>query len=306
VKGQIQGFVGGASQPTISLANINKLCIPCPHLPAQARIASILMAYDDLIENNTRRIKILEEMAQMLYREWFVNFRFPGHEKVRMVDSEVGPIPEGWRTGILRDVCESMEYGYTASANANPIGPKFLRITDIVPSSIDWLSVPHCAPPEKNAERYALREGDIVVARTGATTGFAKRLNKKHPACIFASYLVRLRIKPPFSNHLFGALVESGDYKKFVQSNWSGAAQPQANAQILTSVPIVIAPERLHARFTEVATPLFDLKETLQLKNLNLRTTRDLLLPKLISGEIPVEAADEAAAELMEEIAQPA
>ena len=65
---------------------------------SETRIASILSAYDDLIENNTRRIKILEEMAQMLYREWFVNFRFPGHEKVRMVESELGPIPEGWRS----------------------------------------------------------------------------------------------------------------------------------------------------------------------------------------------------------------
>ena len=223
-----------------------------------------------------------------------------------MVDSELGPIPEGWRTGILRDVCESMDYGYTASASSDPIGPKFLRITDIVPSAIDWLSVPHCALSEKNAERYVLREGDIVVARTGATTGFAKRLNKKHPACVFASYLVRLRIKPLFSNHLYGVFVESDDYKKFIQSNWSGAAQPQANAQILTSVRIVMAPECFHRRFTEVVTPLFDLKETLQFKNLNLRTTRDLLLPKLISGEIPVEAADEKTAELMEEITQPA
>ena len=228
----------------------------------------------------------------MIYREWFVNFRFPGHEKVPIVESVLGPIPEGWQTGILRDVCDSMDYGYTASASVEPIGPKFLRITDIVPSVIDWHSVPHCASPEKNADKYALRVGDIVVARTGATTGYAKRLNKKHPAAIFASYLVRLRIKPNFSNHLFGVLVESDEYKRFIQGNWSGAAQPQANAQVLTSIPILIAPEPLHRQFSALAEPLLDLKETLQFKNLNLRTTRDFLLPKLISGEIPVEAAE--------------
>ena len=75
---------------------LSKSRFRCRRLPISERIASILSAYDDLIENNTRRIKILEEMAQMLYREWFVNFRFPGHEKVQMVESELGPIPEGW------------------------------------------------------------------------------------------------------------------------------------------------------------------------------------------------------------------
>jgi type I restriction enzyme S subunit len=292
-----QAFSSGV--PHINLEILRDFEIELPNLPIQRRIASILCGYDDLIDNNTRRIKLLEQMAEMIYREWFVNFRFAGHEKVPMVESELGPIPEGWQTGILRDVCDSMDYGYTASASVEPIGPKFLRITDIVPSVIDWHSVPHCASPEKNADKYALQEGDIVVARTGATTGYAKRLNKRHPAAIFASYLVRLRIKPNFSNHLFGVLVESDEYKRFIQGNWGGAAQPQANAQVLTSFPIVIAPKPLHRLFSALAEPLLDLKETLQFKNLNLRTTRDFLLPKLISGEVPVEAA----AELVEQTA---
>src|SRR5438046_4266282 len=84
--------------------------VPLPPLPTQRHIASILSAYDDLIENNTRRIKILEEMAQMIYREWFVNFRFPGHENVRMVDSELGPIPEGWDATTVGNVL-TLEYG---------------------------------------------------------------------------------------------------------------------------------------------------------------------------------------------------
>jgi type I restriction enzyme S subunit len=83
--------------PGLNRNALHLLPIRVPTKPIQERIASILSAYDDLIENNTRRIKILEDMAQMLYREWFVNFRFPGHEKVRMVESELGPIPEGWK-----------------------------------------------------------------------------------------------------------------------------------------------------------------------------------------------------------------
>ena len=289
----------GATMPNLNTGILRSVVITYPRLPVQQRIGSILSAYDDLIENNTRRITLLEQMAQMIYREWFVNFRFPGHENVRMVESELGPIPEGWRSGILRDVCESLDYGYTVSATYEPIGPRFLRITDIVPSVIDWQRVPYCPPPETSADKYTLREGDIVVARTGATTGYAKRLNKRHPASIFASYLVRLRIKAGFSNHLFGVLVESDEYKRFIKANWSGAAQPQANAQVLTSIPILMSPEPLQRQFSEMVEPLLDLKEALHFKNLALRTTRDFLLPKLISGEVPVEAADETAAELM-------
>lgn len=77
--------------------------VQVPPLETQRKIASILFAYDDLIENNTRRIKILEEMAQAIYREWFVNFRFPGHEKVKMVDPPLGRVPAGWEVGRLDD-----------------------------------------------------------------------------------------------------------------------------------------------------------------------------------------------------------
>jgi type I restriction enzyme S subunit len=96
LRSQIESLVGGASQGTISLKSIRKLQVPIPPIQLQRRIAGILSAYDDLIENNQRRIKILEEMARSLYREWFVLFRFPGHDKVKMVPSTLGPIPKGW------------------------------------------------------------------------------------------------------------------------------------------------------------------------------------------------------------------
>jgi hypothetical protein len=182
-----------------------------PDLPIQRCIASILSGYDDLIENNIRRIKILEDMAQMIYREWFVNFRFPGHEKARIVDSELGPIPDGWQTGILRDVCDSMDYGYTASANLEPIGPKFLRITDIVPPVIDWHSVPHCAAPEKNADRYALRgafNGNRFFNDSNRQVNYMARIRKifdKEKLTVGASVQLGKQLLPPgYSRGLVG------------------------------------------------------------------------------------------------------
>lgn len=102
---KVKSLAGGAATPIVSKTVFSSIEVDVPALPTQQKIASILSAYDDLIENNLKRIKILEEMAQMIYREWFVNFRFPGHEKVNVVKSELGMIPEGWETKNLGDVC---------------------------------------------------------------------------------------------------------------------------------------------------------------------------------------------------------
>ncbi|GAA5477202.1 hypothetical protein Hhel01_00681 [Haloferula helveola] len=267
----------------MAIGLLKEMPICVPDLPTQRRIAGILSAYDDLIENNLRRIRILEEMAQSLYREWFVHFRFPGHECVPLVDSPLGPIPEGWEVKSLADLCESVDYGYTASASSEQIGPKFLRITDIVPENLDWAAVPYCEIEEKKLAKFSLKGGDIVVARTGATTGYAKRLNKRHPEAVFASYLVRLRIDPAFSNRHVGTLVESDDYKAFIRTNLSGSAQPQANAKVITSLKLAVPPEGVARAFDRLVEPLFDQKEQLNDRIRNLRQTRDLLLPKLLS-----------------------
>jgi type I restriction enzyme S subunit len=279
---------GAASQASITLDSIKGFQFDLPPLPTQRKIAAVLSAYDDLIENNTRRIAILEEMAQALYREWFVHFRFPGHEDVNMVESELGPVPEGWEVVKLRDTCEYVNYGYTAQARSEQIGPKFLRITDIVPPLIDWETVPHCEIDEGRIGKYLLEEGDIVIARTGATVGYAKRIGKRHPKSVFASYLVRLRVKREFSNLMIGLLVESDEFKRFVDAHRSGAAQPQANAQVLTSFILLLPPKGLQGQFDEKVKGMFEQKEILRQKNSTLRRTRDLLLPRLISGEVDV------------------
>ena len=283
----------GATMTSLNQAIIGRISLQVPPLTIQRRIASILSAYDDLIENNTRRIRILEQMAQAIYREWFVEFRAPGVQLRKATSNEKKvtgkeQFPVGWEVRPLKDICEQINYGYTASAQREPIGPKFLRITDIVPYLIDWNSVPQCEIEEKDAGKYRLAEGDIVIARTGATTGYAKRLNKLHPEAVFASYLVRVRVKPEHSNRLIGLIVESDDYRRFIKANLGGAAQPQANAQVLTSIPVVIPPQSIQESFDRLVEDIFDQREVLQVKNANLRQTRDLLLPRLVGGEIAV------------------
>ncbi|MGH9615039.1 MAG: restriction endonuclease subunit S [Bryobacteraceae bacterium] len=175
-------------------------------------------------------------------------------------------------------------YSYTASASPEQVGPKFLRITDIVPDVIDWGNVPFCEIAEDKAPKYLLKHGDIVVARTGATTGYAKRLNRLHPNTVFASYLVRARAKDGVSNRMLGVLMESDEYKHYIQTNIGGAAQPQANAVVLTSMQIALPPSSIGAEFDRLVTPMVDERELLAVTMQNLRSTRDLLLPRLLSG----------------------
>ncbi|MEW6327677.1 MAG: restriction endonuclease subunit S [Thermodesulfobacteriota bacterium] len=165
-----------------------------------------------------------------------------------------------WKELPLREICDVVQYGYTASAKDEDIGPRFLRITDIVPQLIDWSAVPHCQIDEKKKVKYKLEEGDIVVARTGATTGYAKWI-RNPPDSVFASYLVRLKIKEGINSRYVGLVVESDLYKKFIMTNVGGAAQPNANAQILISYPIKLPPRDIQDRIVEIISAYDDLIE---------------------------------------------
>jgi type I restriction enzyme, S subunit len=277
-------IAGGAAQPNMSGGQIEAVEIPMPPLAAQKRIAEVLSAYDDTLETNRRRMELLDQAVQLLYQEWFLRLRFPGHEHTRITNG----IPDGWERKPLTEVCESVDYGYTASAEQEEVGPKFLRITDIVPDYIDWPAVPHCPIEDDRLEKFRLREGDIVIARTGATVGYAKRLHKRHPDAVFASYLVRLRLTRDVDNLMAGVFVESADYKSYVQSRVGGAAQPNANARVLAGAEILVPPARIQRDFHDFVEPLVDQREILQFQNQKLRAARDLLLPRLVSGEIEV------------------
>jgi type I restriction enzyme, S subunit len=283
-KSFIQGIRGGAAQANANAKSLTLFKFRLPPFDDQKRIAAILSAYDDLIENNRRRIVLLEQAARLLYKEWFVRLRFPGHEHFKIT----GGIPEGWERKPLAELCASIDYGYTASAEQEEIGPKFLRITDIVPACIDWSTVPYCPIDTDKLEKFGLCEGDIVIARTGATVGYAKRLHKRHPSTVFASYLVRLRLKPEVDNMMVGIFVESDEYKSYIQSRIGGAAQPNANAKVLARAEILVPPPVLQHAFHEIVEPLIDQREILQLQNERLKAARDLLLPRLMNGELAV------------------
>ncbi|QJB69869.1 restriction endonuclease subunit S [Parasphingorhabdus halotolerans] len=165
-----------------------------------------------------------------------------------------------WPRVKLCDIANS-QYGYTASAQDEAIGPKFLRITDIVPPFIDWDKVPYCPIDEKLNAKYALSPGDIVVARTGATTGHAKLIRSEQNS-VFASYLVRFKVHDDrLESGFVGLLVESDQYKNFVNGVKGGSAQPNANAKSLGLFEFAVPPLDVQRRIVEVAITYDDLIE---------------------------------------------
>jgi len=166
-----------------------------------------------------------------------------------------------WQKARLGDVTE-MEYGYTASAREDAVGPKLLRITDIVPDSIDWDSVPYCEINDNVYEKFKLQIGDIVVARTGATAGYAKLIRKNEMDAVFASYLIRIRpIHPDLLPDYLGRLIESKIFKRFVESQKGGSAQPQANAPVLKDFSFSFPEKSIQLKISNILSAYDDLIE---------------------------------------------
>ncbi|MBW2966838.1 restriction endonuclease subunit S, partial [Candidatus Woesearchaeota archaeon] len=138
---------------------------------------------------------------------------------------------------FLRDNAK-IQYGYTQSASKKKIGPKFLRITDIQSWPIDWDNVPYCKISDKDYKKYKLESGDIVIARTGASTGSSAIYLEDFPEAVFASYLIRIRVNERFNSEFVYYFLQSPEYKNYIGSIISGSAQPNANAKQLTGLSI--------------------------------------------------------------------
>jgi len=306
---RLEQFDVGAANPTLNRNHIHGLPLRVPSLTIQRRIASILSAYDDLIENNTRRIAILEEMARRLYEEWLVHFHFPGHEQVRRVESELGLVPEGWEIRPLGDLlAHHVGGGWGEESQSAEFGvPAFvIRGTDIP-------SVRRCslgAAPlrfhkEANFRSRKLAAGDIVFEVSGGSKdqpvgravliGNGLLSHQDFPViCASFCRLVRANagmLSPQLLQLHFERIYKSRDILQY-QTQSTGITNFRFSV-FLEKELILVPPLECQHQYTDVADSMFRLRESLGLKNTNLRAQRDLLLPKLISGEIDVAAFPE-------------
>ncbi len=288
-------WAGGAAQPLLTQTVLKQIEAPIPHLLEQQKIAAILSAYDDLIENNLRRIKILEEMAQNLYREWFVKFRFPGHEKVRMVDSPLGKIPEGWELGTIDElaVFENGDRGknYPKSSEFVETGVPFINAGHLVGNVVDLQHVNRITESVfSRLSRGKIVSGDMLFCVRG-TLGRIARVGSLTRGAI-ASSLVIIRSEDLGERSYLFYFLSGEQGQRLVKQLDNGAAQPNISVQSLKSSRLLIPTRHLLDRFGGLIQPIWQAVESFHKKTENLKKTRDLLLPKLISGELDVSGLD--------------
>ena len=299
VRGQIKGSATGATVRHTSPSRIYDVSVTVPPLPIQRRIAGILSAYDDLIENSQRRIKILEEMARRLYREWFVHFRFPGHEGCRLVESPLGEIPEGWEVRRLEEVCRSIQDGdWIETKDQGGEDYRLLQISNVgVGEFIETDNFRYVT--QETFSRLRCNEivpGDLLVARMPTPIGRGWLATEMPWRMITAVDVAIIRAEPILLNSLFlvRAWNENSNLKR-IAAQASGTTRLRITRRELAAMEFVIPPISVQKKFAEAAEPQSAMIKTLQVKSQNLRLTRDLLLPRLLSGQIDVEAISQPA-----------
>jgi type I restriction enzyme S subunit len=268
----------GTRTPILIKSSFEKVSLEIPSLPTQRKIAALLSAYDDLIENNTRRIKILEEMAQALYREWFVHFRFPGHEGVRLVESELGLVPEGWEVSPLSTVANIVMGQSPESRYYNDSG-------DGLPFHQGVMDFGDRFPTDRMYTTFNGRiaeAGDILFS-VRAPVG---RLNITTKTLVIGRGLCAIRSKSNNQTFLFQQLKESFQEE---DTMGGGTIFKSVTKDDVRGIKLIWPEGSVIERFERIATPMFAELENLTSRNANLRRTRDLLLPKLISGEVEVK-----------------
>jgi type I restriction enzyme S subunit len=280
----------GTNISNLSQDILSRLPLRLPRIATQRKIAAILSTYDDLIENNNRRIRVLEEMAQRIYREWFVEFRYPGHRTVPLVDSELGPIPDGWTVCALSSIAETITRGvsprYADSSDQLVINQRCIR-----DGKLDTLLArPHVSvvPATK-----MVRPGDVLVNSTGVgTLGRVAQVLFSVEGVTVDSHVTIVRAATDLAETEFFGLMLLAREAELAALGVGSTGQTELGRGAIGAMKVVLPPRQLQAEFADAMYALRRLPVSLAVATSRLRATRDLLLPRLISGEIDVTDLD--------------
>jgi type I restriction enzyme S subunit len=281
---ELRSFSTGAATKFLTLTILNETAIEVPPLPVQRRIAGILSAYDELMENSQRRIRLLEAMARALYREWFVHFRFPGHEKLPRVGSPLGNIPKGWQVKSIQQFGTVITGKTPSKANADFYGN----------------DVPFVKTPDMHGNMFILGTSDCL-----STAGSESQANKTLPAgsicvsCIGTIGVVSITTEDCQTNQQINSVVLANpasreflflrlqDSKQTLENlGANGATMGNVNKGKFEAMEIVCPSDDVLARYHRLVEPMFSEILSLFRQTQNLRRTRDLLLPRLLSGQV--------------------
>jgi type I restriction enzyme S subunit len=283
---------GAASQVRMPIGILKEMPVSYPPLPTQRRIASILSAYDDLIENNTRRIAILEEMARRIYEEWFVRFRFPGHGNVPMVESEIGLKPMSWALTSIESVTNTLSRGPTLSYIED--GIPVLNQRCVRGGEISLEAIQRAKPlPDKKNHLY-LANFDILINSMGVgTLGRVSRNLSIVDTMIVHNCITLVRANPARCSQAYLYYVLSGRQGEFESIAVGATGQTSLPIAFLKELAFTLPPQELMSEFDRFVFPMWKQIGILKRSIRKLRASRDLLLPKLISGELDVSEMPE-------------
>lgn len=277
----LEQYNSGAGVPTLNRNHLDQILIDLPSVEDQKKISSVLSTYDNLIENNSRRIKILEQMAQTTYTEWFVNFRFPSHEKVKMVDSgaDFGKIPQGWKVATLSDLVENVR-------NATPSG-EILKERNYVP--IDLIDSQSLTLRKYNSWTEA--KSSLILFEKGDILFGAMRPYFHKVAIAPFSGVTRgtcLVLRPKYDLAYCALTMFQKETIDFATANSQGATIPYINWNVLAKKKCLIPSSDVMSSYSKYIQPLLELNQRMAQGHEKLIKSRDLFLPKLVTGEIKI------------------
>jgi len=281
-KAELQKCTIGSSQSAFTIVLLKGMEIELPPLSTQRRIAGILSAYDELIENNQRRIRILEDMARSLYREWFVHFRYPSHESVPLVDSPLGQIPHGWEVKKLGDIAEYMRRNIPKGKLDEPqsyVGLEHIPRRSLALDSWETTS-------ELGSNKLAFKKGEILF---GKIRPYFHKVSIAPFDGLCSADTIVIRARQPEHYAIVVGCVSSDEFVAHATATSNGSKMPRANWGVLEEHHITIPTLTVARQFSAVVKPDIQQMQTLIFKTANLCSTRDLLLPRLLSGQVPLD-----------------
>lgn len=277
---------GAASQAAITLDAIRSYEFAAPPLPEQRRIAGILSAYDELMENSQRRIRIVESMARALYREWFVHFRYPGNESAPRVDSPLGPIPQGWEVKRVPDCIHINPRVTIPRDGEKPFVPMGCLSNDSMLISDIESRAGNSGSKFQNSDTLFAR---ITPCLENGKTGFVQFLSDSSSVAFGSTEFIVLRSRTLTPEFVY-CMARSDEFRGLAIKSMSGATGRQrVQEKCFDEFKIAQPPRALLDKFSATVAPSYRLIQKLHLKIQNLRQTRDLLLPRLLSGRVDLK-----------------
>tara|TARA_R110001592_G_scaffold336934_1_gene622694 strand:- start:2541 stop:3806 length:1266 start_codon:yes stop_codon:yes gene_type:complete len=289
---QMKNFAAGAAQPKLGIYKINEVEVFYPDFGARKEIDQILSSYNNLIENNNRRIAILEDMAQSLYREWFVKFRYPGHENQTLIDSPLGPIPEGWEVKTLKELTSKIGSGATPRGGKDAYksdGIPLIRSLNIYDAS--FITKDLALIDDQQAAKLKnviVQPRDVLLNITGASVARCAMVPKEFtPARVNQHVaIIRANIEAVSPEFILYTLISANGKSRLLNLAQGGATREAITKTHIEKFSVVVPPQAVFESFNEIVNSVVRKAHVLFVKNENLRKQRDMLLPKLISGKI--------------------